>query len=81
MANKIVALLLLVCLVVGNVQAGPKEEAECTNNCRRELSPNHGSTYVTMACAYRCANIAGILGIIFLMYFFVYHSHLIMLNS
>jgi len=80
MANKIVALLLLVCLVVGNVQAGPKEETECTNNCQRELSPTHSSTYVTLTCVLRCANIAGILGIIFLIYFVLSHSHLIMLN-
>ncbi|AES93657.1 hypothetical protein MtrunA17_Chr5g0394331 [Medicago truncatula] len=55
MGNKIVALLLLVCLVVvGNVEGGSYPEEECFNNCHRELDEKYSVMYVNATCMFRC---------------------------
>jgi len=59
MANKIVALLLLVCLVVGNVEGESYQGEDCFNNCHRELDGKHTVFIVNGKCLLRCVKFIG----------------------
>ena len=72
MGNKIVALLLLVCLVVGNVEGGSYPEEDCFNNCHRELDEKHSLMYVNAACMLRCVKWTGKFHVIIFSITFLY---------
>lgn len=67
MGNKIVALLLLVCL--GNVEGGSYPEEECFNNCHRELDEKYSVMYVNATCMFRCVKWIGKFHVITFSYF------------